>query len=203
MAGLNKKILCFVDEYGTAGEPGFALGCVMVWARECGKVDKAFSDLLPSSVNEVHAVNWKNNSLQGLLGKFSQTDAPGSLLMLNKRADVAAEERPVLYARAMIETVKIGVRRFARSQGIVNTVGNVEVITDANDQNAHPLFDQVIQDARLNDGRFKAVTRVVPLDSAASRVLQLADVVAHTRAWIDNAEFNAKGLSEAYNIEIL
>ncbi len=203
MAGLNKKILCFVDEYGTAGEPGFSLGCIMVWARECGKVDKAFSDLLPASVNEVHAVNWKNASLQGLLGRFSQTNAPASLLMLNKRIDVAAEERPVLYALALIETVKIGVRRFARSQGIVNTVGNVEVITDANEQNAHPAFNKVIEDARLSDGRFKSVTRVVPLDSAASRVLQLADIVAHSRAWIDNAEFNAKGLRDAYNIEVL
>lgn len=38
MGRLNKKVLCFVDEYGTAGDDGFALGCVMVWARECGKV---------------------------------------------------------------------------------------------------------------------------------------------------------------------
>ena len=52
MAGLNTKILCLVDEHGTPGEDGFAFGCVMVWSRECGK---AFSDLLPPSVNEVHA----------------------------------------------------------------------------------------------------------------------------------------------------
>jgi len=203
MAGLNKKILCFVDEYGTAGDEGFALGCVMVWARECGKVDKAFSDLLPLSVNEVHAVNWKNARLQGLLGQFSQTDAPASLLMFNKRIDVPAGDRPIVYARGLIETVKIGVRRFAKSQRITSNVGNVEVITDANDQNGHPDFARVIEDARVNDGRFRAVTRVVPLDSAASRVLQLADVVAHTRAWIDRAEINARGLRDAYNIEIL
>ena len=203
MAGLNKKILCFVDEYGTAGEDGFALGCVMVWARECGKVDKALSDLLPSSVNEVHATNWKDTSLHSLLARLSQTDISGSLLMLNKRANVAVDARPVIYASALIETVKIGIRRFAKAQGIVNSVGNVEVITDANEQNGHPDFVRAIENARLTDGRFKAVTRVVPLDSAASRVLQLADVVAHSRAWIDSAEVNAKGLREVYNIEIL
>lgn len=203
MTRLNKKVLCFVDEYGTAGDDGFALGCVMVWARECGKVDKAFSDLLPPNVNEVHAVDWSNNSLQSLLGRFAQTDAPGSLIMLNKTIDVAGASRPEIYARAVIETVKAGMKRFGNAQGIRETLGNVEVITDANEQNSDPDFARVIEDARLHDGRFKGVTRVVPLDSAASRVLQLADIVAYTRSWVNKAEMNARGLSEAYNIELL
>lgn len=203
MARLNKKVLCFVDEYGTAGEDGFALGCVMVWARECGKVDKAFSDLLEPNVNEVHAADMANNHLQSLLGRFAQTDAPGSLIMLNKTADVTADTRPEIYARALIETVKSGMKRFGQAQGIRDTLGNVEVITDANEQNAHPDFFDVIADAQHNDGRFKGVTRVVPLDSAASRVLQLADIVAYSRSWVNKAEINARGLSEAYNIELL
>ncbi len=203
MVGLNKKILCFVDEYGTVGDDGFALGCVMVWSRECGKADKAFSDLLPPSVNEVHAAAWKNATLQGLLARFAQTEAPKSLMMINKRIDMAGHARPVLYAHGLIETVKIGVKRFAKAQGIQDTVGNVEVITDANEQNSHPDFMEVIDEARRHDGRFKAVTRVVPLDSAASRVLQLADVVAHTRAWMDKAEISANRLRDTYNIEIL
>lgn len=203
MARLNKKVLCFVDECGTAGEAGFALGCVMVWARECGKVDKAFSDLLPPTVNEVHAVDWSNNALQSLLGRFVQTDAPRSLIMLNKAADVTGASRPEIYARAVIETVKSGMKRFGNAQGIRETLGNVEVITDANEQNGDTEFLRVIEDARKHDGRFKGVTRVIPLDSAASRVLQLADVVAYARSWVNNAEMNARGLSEAYNIELL
>lgn len=203
MARLNKKVLCFVDECGTAGEAGFALGCVMVWARECGKVDKAFSDLLPPTVNEVHAVDWSNNALQSLLGRFAQTDAPRSLIMLNKAADVTGASRPEIYARAVIETVKSGMKRFGNAQGIRETLGNVEVITDANEQNGDTEFLRVIEDARQHDGRFKGVTRVIPLDSAASRVLQLADVVAYARSWVNNAEMNARGFSEAYNIELL
>ena len=203
MARLNKKVLCFVDEYGTAGEDGFALGCVMVWARECGKIDKAFSDLLPPTVNEVHAVNWSNNHLQGLLGRFAQTEAPGSLIMLNKTADVTGASRSEIYVRAVIETVKSGMKRFGNAQGIRETLGNVEVITDANEQNGGAEFFRMIEEARLHDGRFKGVTRVIPLDSAASRVLQLADVVAYSRSWVNKAEMNARGLSEAYNIELL
>lgn len=203
MARFNKKVLCFVDEYGTAGEDGFALGCVMVWARECGKVDKAFSDLLEPNVNEVHAVNLANNYLQSLLGRFAQTDAPTSLIMLNKTANVTGDTRPEIYARALIEIVKSGMKRFGQAQGIRDTLGNVEVITDVNEQNAHPSFFDVIGGAQRHDGRFKGVTRVVPLDSAASRVLQLADIVAYSRSWVNKAELNSKGLSEAYNIELL
>lgn len=55
MAAQNKRILCFIDECGTAGQNGFALGCVMAWARECGKADKSLSDLLEPNANELHA----------------------------------------------------------------------------------------------------------------------------------------------------
>jgi len=203
MARLNKKVLCFLDECGTAGEDGFCLGCVMVWARECGKVDKAFSDLLPPNVNEVHAVKWTDRSLQSLLARFAETDAPDSLIMLNKAADVTGATRPEIYARAVIETVKSGMKRFGKAQGIRETLGNVEVIVDANEHNGTAGFSRLIEDARRHDGRFMGVTRVVPLNSAASRVLQLADVVAYSRSWVSKAELTARRLSEAYNIELL
>lgn len=77
------------------------------------------------------------------------------------------------------------------------------MITDANEQNAHDDFFRVIADAQAHDGRFKGVTRVIPLDSAASRVLQLADIVAYSRSWVKNAEMNARGLNDAYNIELM
>lgn len=203
MTRLNKKILCFVDEYGTAGDDNFALGCAMVWSSECGKADKAFSDLLPQSVNEVRAAGWAKSGLQSILAQYAQASAPASLLMLNKRSGGMVGDRPEIYARALVEMVKIGVRRFAAFNGLTRNVGNVEVIIDVNEQNAHPTFGKMIENAQRNDGLFRAVTRITPLDSAASRMLQLADVVAHARAWIDKEEENAKKLRETYKIEIL
>ena len=41
------------------------------------------------------------------------------------------------------------------------------------------------------------------IDSAASRLLQLADVVAYSRMWIHKGEDNAKGLHENYGIQVL
>ena len=203
MSRLNKKILCFVDEYGTAGDENFALGCAMVWSSECGRADKAFSDLLPQSVNEVHAASWAKSGLQSILAQYAQSSAPDSLLMINKRSRGLIGTRQEQYAKALVETVKIGVRRFASSNGLTRKVGNVEVIIDVNEQNAHPAFHQFTRCAQESDGLFRAVTRITPLDSAASRMLQLADVIAHARSWIDKEEENAKKLKDIYKIDVL
>jgi hypothetical protein len=81
MAAQNKRILCFIDECGTAGEPGFALGCVMAWARECGRADKSLSDLLEPNANELHAANLSREYLQSLLARYAQTDRPEGMIV--------------------------------------------------------------------------------------------------------------------------
>ncbi|MGY6661518.1 MAG: DUF3800 domain-containing protein [Glycocaulis sp.] len=199
---LNKKVLCFIDEYGTAGDPLFALGCVIVWARECGSADKTFSDLLPANANEVHASKWEAATLQGLLQRVQQTRMPDSLIMLNKLGGIHEGGRPEIYAKALIETVKIGIKRFQDAQGI-GKIGNVDVITDANGQNTHREFRAVIERARMDDGRFRAVNGVSTIDSTASRILQLADIVAHSRSWLNKPEVDVKKLRETFGIEIL
>lgn len=73
---------------------------------------------------------------------------------------------------------------------------------DVNDHNDHPAFDAEMQRARAEDGPFKGVNRVTKLDSAASRLLQLADVVAYSRKWITGAEANADGLLKAYGVRV-
>ncbi|TAW39332.1 hypothetical protein ELH26_33920 (plasmid) [Rhizobium leguminosarum] len=203
MPRLNKKILCFVDEFGTAGDAAFALGCAIVWAHECGKADKAFSDLLPASVNEVHATNWSKPQLQSIMSRFAQTELPNSICMLNKLSDISAGDRPEIYALSLIETVKIAVKRFRDRNNVGSQINNVEVLIDINEQNSHEKFTKLIAEAKQQDGLFRSVNRVVAIDSAVSRMLQLADVVAHSRAWINNGEVNAKGLRDSYKIEIL
>lgn len=121
VAYLNKKILCFLDEYGTAGAGSLYLGAVIVLARDAGRMDKCFSDLLEANANEIHAVNLDDKYLQGLLQRFWMA-APRD--------------------------------------------------------------------------------RVVRLDSAASRLLQLADVVAYARKWIVAEDLNALGLRERFGIHL-
>lgn len=76
------------------------------------------------------------------------------------------------------------------------------MVLDVNDQNDHPDFDAEVERARAEDGHFKGVNRVTKLDSAASRLLQLADVVAYSWKWDVNADVNAAGLRNRFGIRI-
>ncbi|MCG7358115.1 DUF3800 domain-containing protein [Roseomonas mucosa] len=201
-SGLNKKVLCFIDEYGTAGAGDLYLGAVLVLAREAGRVDKCFSDLLEPSANEIHAAALDDSYLQSLLQRFWAAVPRGRLVLVNQKIPARGGEPPVLYAHAVIETVKIGLKRFQQDVLGRDTIGNVDLITDVNHHNDHPAFEAEIGKAQRNDGRFRAVNRVSRLDSSASRLLQLADVVAYSRKWIVGAELNATGLRERYGIQI-
>ncbi len=203
MARLNKKILCFVDEYGTAGEPGFSLGCVLVWSRLCGQADKAFSDLLPPSAHEIHASKASSGYIQGLLAGFAKTPPAEQMVMLNKKADGHVGTRSEVYAKSVIETAKTGIKMFARANNLSQRIGNIELIIDLNDQNTSVAFHDYLTTARQEDGIFQAVRHVAQIDSGASRILQLADVVAHSRAWVHKEEDNAAGLMQKYNIALL
>jgi Protein of unknown function (DUF3800) len=204
MAAQNKRILCFIDECGTAGEPGFALGCVMAWARDCGRADKSLSDLLEPNVNELHAANLTKEYIQSLLARFAQTDRPQGMILMNRLGTMFDGTAPAIYAGNVIETVKVAVGQFRDLHGISGRgLGNVELILDLNQHNSNPEFQRLILDASKNDGRFRAVSHVSQIDSAASRLLQLADVVAYARMWIHRGEENAKGLHENYGIRVL
>lgn len=204
MAAQNKRILCFIDECGTAGEPGFALGCVMAWARECGRADKSLSDLLEPNVNELHAANLSKEYVQSLLARYAQTDRPQGMILMNRLGTVSEGTASAIYAWNVIETVKVAIGQFRELHNISGRgLGNVELILDLNHHNTDAECQRLISDACRHDGRFKAVNRVSQIDSAASRLLQLADVVAYARMWIHRGEDNAKGLRENYGIRVL
>ena len=204
MAAQNKRILCFIDECGTAGEDGFALGCVMAWARDCGRADKSLSDLLEPNANELHAANLSKEYLQSLLTRFSQTDRPQGIVMMNRLGTVTQGTPTAIYANNVIETVKVAVGQFRKLHQIGGRgIGNVELVLDRNHHNSDPECQRIIGYAADNDGRFKAVDAVVQIDSAASRLLQLADAVAYSRMWIHRGEENAKGLHEYLGIMVL
>lgn len=200
-ARLNKKVLCFIDEYGTAGVEGFHLGVVLLRARDAGRLDKIFSDLLEPSAGEIHASQLDDGYLQGLMQRFWDSAPRDKIVLINQQITRREGDAAVLYGQAVVETVKVGLKRFRRVLD-QETIGNVELILDVNHQNELPAFDQTLMEAKAHDGRFRGVTRFSRIDSSASRLLQLADLVAYSRKWIVGAEVNAKGLKDRFGIQM-
>jgi hypothetical protein len=201
-AALNKKVLCFIDEYGTAGAGDLSFGAVLVLARDAGRVDRCFTGLLEANANEIHASDLDDGYLQGLLRRFWDAAPADRLVLINQKIGAREGSGPVIYAQALVETVKIGLRRFQKDVLKRETIGNVEVITDQNHHNDHTDFRQEIEKSQAHDGRFKGVKRVVTVDSAASRLLQLADVVGYARKWVDQEAFDARALREQFGIQM-
>lgn len=113
-AALNKKVLCFIDEYGTAGAGELSLGAVIVLARDAGRVDRCFTGLLEANANEIHAANMDDGYLQGLLRRFSAEAPFERLVLVNQKIGPREGPAPVIYAQAVVETVKIGLKRFQK-----------------------------------------------------------------------------------------
>ena len=199
---LNKKVLFFLDEYGTAGTGAFFFGGVIVLARDAGRIDKCFSDLLEANANEIHASHLDDVYLQGLLQRFWMARPNDQVVLINQKVPQKGGEAPAQYAQAVIETVKIGLRRFQQDVLRRETIGNVDVIIDANHHNQHPAFEAAMTSARAHDGRFRAVNQVVRLDSAAARLLQLADIVAYSRKWLIARDINATSLRDRFGIQM-
>ena len=199
-ARLNKKILCFVDEHGTAGAGEFYLGAVFVFAREAGAIDKRFSDLLPATAKEIRASRLEGRYVHSLLARLVPRN---DFLMLNRKHALRVPSPPRLYAQALIETVKVGIKRFRAEIAHLPRVGNIEVIVDANHQNTHYEFAEEIDRAKASGGVFRGVTRVAPIDSAASRLLQLADLVAYSRSWHTSGDFTADAIRQQFGVRVL
>lgn len=202
-ARLNKKILCFVDEYGTVRAGCLYLGAVLVYARDAGRLDKCFSDCLEPNAKEIHASDLGDVYLQSLMARFAKACAPINAVFVNDKHGHRDGSPSVLYAQALVKTVKVGMKRFRVDVLGREMIGNVEVIVDVNHHNERPDFNAAIACARRESGAFRGVTRVSCIDSAASRLLQLADIVPYSRKWVKSQELNAVRLRESYRIQVL
>jgi hypothetical protein len=201
--GLNKKVLCFVDECGTAGKDDFFLGAVFLFAKDAGRIDKIFTTLLEANVNELHAIKITDEYGLSLLGRFNAAVPEHCVMLFTRRATTGPGDAPTQYARAVVETVKMGIKRFRREMLRTDSIGNIDLIIDVNHQNGHQSFDDEIQRARHDGGAFKAVKNVAKIDSAAARLVQLADLTAYSRRWLARNAVSIETLRDDYNLIVL
>jgi hypothetical protein len=200
-AKLNKKVLCFIDEHGTPGQGDLYFGIVTVLAIENGRLDKCFSDQLNDSANEIHAAELNNEYLKSLMKNFHQHAPQNCFTLINRKVAAREGNTQFIYACGLIDAVKVAISTFREAILKTQSINNVEVIIDRNSYNTHKDFEVEISKARSHDNKFKAVTHVAAIDSAASRMLQLADIAAYSRKFINDRSMTAQELNRLYGIQ--
>jgi hypothetical protein len=200
--GYNKKILFFIDEFGTAGVSDLYFGGVIALAKDTGRLDKCFSDRLETNAKEIHAVTMSDEYLKDLMMRFKQTVYQENFILINRSVSIRQGAAPIIYAQGLIETVKVGLKLFRKEVLKSTHINNVEVITDINHHNSHPDFENEISKEKSKDREFSPVNHLARIDSAASRMLQIADIVAYSRKFIINKDLNAEQLKRDYGIHI-
>lgn len=199
--GLNKTVLCFVDEYGTPGKGDVCFGMVTVLASNAGRLDKCFSDRLNDSANEIHAVDLDDEYLKSLMKDFYKNAPENGFTLVNRKASSRKGTPEFIYACGLIEAVKVAILTFREDVLKISSINNVQVIVDFNNYNTHEVFKAEIAKAMSQDNKFKAVKHLASIDSAASRMLQLADIVAYSRKFINRESMSAQELHRLYGIQ--
>src|SRR3546814_20331585 len=97
-------------------------------------LDKCFSDLLEPNANEVHAANMSDGYLQGLLHRLWNNAQQDRVIMLNQKFTAQDGDPPVLSPRAVVDTVRIGLKRFRPDLGRT-TIANVGLKLHVNPHN--------------------------------------------------------------------
>lgn len=202
MARLNKKVLVLVDESGTPGEPDFMLGAVAIAARDVAVAGSALAELRPGNAGEMHAVDMEGHVARTVLKKLRPVLDQRSMVLVNKASAHHRGARPEVYAAAAIEITKVAVRRYAALEQI-RQIGNVELILDRTETNTVAICQEALSRAQEEDGLFKAVAHIAAVDSCAVPFLQVADLTAYSRRWVNGQEITAKRLQDECGIELL
>lgn len=202
MARLNKKVLVLVDESGTPGAPDFMLGAVAVAARDVAVAGSVLAGLRPGNAGEMHAVNMEGQAARVVLRGLKSALNQRSMVLVNKASAHHHGERSEVYAAAAIEITKVAIKRYAALNKI-SKIGNVELILDRTEINTDATCQKALADAQRADGLFKAIAHVTSVDSCAVPFLQVADLTAYARRWVDSGEITAKRLTDECGIELL
>ena len=200
--GNNKKILFFIDEFGTAGVGDLYFGGGIALAKDAGRLDKCFSDQLKTNAKEIHAVKMRDEDLKDLMIRFKQSVSQEHFILINRSVSIRQGNAPVIYAQGLIETVKVGLKLFREEVLKSEHINNVEIIIDINQHNTHRDFESEISREQSEDRKLHPVKHIARIDSAASRMLQIADIVAYSRKFIINKDLNAEQLKRDYGIHI-
>lgn len=180
---LNKRILIFADESIVGSGASVAVGVFVVAARDLPQVE--FEVLkgigaLSAPMSELHAVRNSASLTRLILGELSAARVAERTVRVLASVP-AAEDLANAYLTALrkgaVAALKLYKKAVLRSQVINNADLYVDEVSMSPHIDLSTEFARIIQQ---NVGSFKAIRKIVPIDSAISRSLQFADAIAYS-----------------------
>ena len=178
------------------------LGAVAMAARDLAVAASSLAKLRPGNAGEMHAVDMEGHAARAVLRELRLALDQRCMVLINKASAHHHGGRPEVYAAAVIEITKVAIKRYAARERIPK-IGNVELILDRTEINTDAICQKAFAGAQKADGLFKAVAHVASIDSCAVPFLQVADLTAYARRWVDSGEITAKRLTDECGIELL
>lgn len=183
----NKKVLAFVDEFGTPGHSEFGVGVVVCSAGVAGQLDTHITHGRPSGSGEIHANALSTPVLLDILRRVQGHAAANSLVLLCYSAtNTTGKTAERIYADTVLEALGLAVNKLKTKANVGVSaqtgllINNVELIMDRCTVNESSGFRDCMEDRRAaKRGHAKAIEHWAVIDSNVSRLLQLADVVAY------------------------
>lgn len=178
----------FIDESGDiCGDNPFYIGVLICPTAICGFLDTHITKNLPNGFGEIHGNRLKSQTIINILENIKTFNRINEVTMLNmvftkkqksKYSDIG---NTASYAKfiAAASQAALGLHKKNTRKESIN---NVELVIDhcemCKDDNFRKIIDQEIQ---TSSGHFKAIRDYKTLDSSASRILQVADLVTYIR----------------------
>ena len=195
MATHNKKILLFADEHGGPDQEVFRFGIVVCPATLAAKIDTHVVKNLPELAGEIHSSGWRDDTLVEILKNLKRHPESKYVTLLNYNCRRREKSHAETYMATLVEASRTALNQFKKIYNSVLSkkhennsgvfINNVEMIIDRCQFNDSDAFNERFR-AYLTHGHGRAITHFSALDSCASRLLQIADVVAYGDALIKN-----------------
>ena len=122
------------------------------------------------------------------------------MVMMNRVSRESGSTPSAKYGHCLVETVSTGLKLFKKNVGLPD-IRNVRVLVDFREQHqsSKDLWC-IVRNACRSHGHFMGVGHVTMVDSAASRLMQLAELVAASRNWASKMGIGVEHLEEQCGI---
>lgn len=175
----NKRILVFADESFVQGTDQFSIGVIVVAASDLPAIESRVLFRFGNNVGELHSAQQSTAFTREILDELSSS-VIGSKSIRMLIVGRVGSDRIQAYAIAFREIVVAALKRYKTKVLNRSIINNADLYMDEVSQIE---FDEILgkvnalREASAN--QFRAVRKIVLVDSVVSRSLQFADAVAY------------------------